>query len=290
MRRVAFAALVAAGVLLAGCSSGSSGGSPGGASSPSGATSSASQVVTSAGAEVSPTPGVAPATFEARCGQDINLKQPLPAPFTFTTADGVTLVGAEFGTGAKGVVALHELGRAGLCGWAAYAQYLADKGLHVLVYDDRCVGLSTCPTGAAGGNLLADAAAARAELIKRGATTTALLGASQGGGEAIAAAGSQPGWTKAAVLSGALFDLDFGAGVTAQAAMPKVAVPTLFYVAVGDPDSPLAADKALVATAKPGIVTLNVLPEGGHGWSLLQGFPRDPFSKTAADVATFLAS
>lgn len=289
MRRVGFAAFVAAGVLLAGCSSGTSGGSSGGASSPSAAPSSGSEVATSASAEVSPTPGVAPATFEARCGQDVNLKQPLPAPFTFQAADGVTLVGAEFGTGARGVVALHELGRAGLCGWAAYAQYLADKGLHVLVFDHRCVGLSTCPTGATGGDLLADTTAARAELIKRGATTTALLGASQGGGEAIAAAGSQPGWTKAAVLSGALFDLDFGGGVTAQAAMPKVTIPTLFSVADGDPDSPLAADKALVATAKPGVVTLNVLPEGGHGWTLLQGFPGDAFTKTAADVATFLA-
>lgn len=286
MRRVGLAAVVAAGVLLAACTSGSGGGS-----APTAATTSSSVATTaSATPKASPTLGVAPASFEARCGQDVNLQQPLPVPFTFRTAAGVTLLGAEFGTGPKGVVALHQLGRSGLCGWAAYAQYLAGRGLHVLVFDHRCVGLSTCPTDASAGDLLADTTAARAELLERGATTTALLGASQGGGEAIAAAGSQAAvWTRAAVLSGALFDLDFGGGVTSQASMPKVQVPVLFVVAEGDPDSPLAVDRALVATARPGTVTLTVLPEGGHGWSLLQPFPGDAFTPTATSVATFLA-
>ena len=301
MRRVVLTAVAAAGVLLAACTSGSSDAGAPTTGTPSGTTSGSVAPMASASAKASPTLGVAPASFEGRCGQDINLQQPLPVPFTFRAADGVTLLGAEFGTGSKGVVALHQLGRAGLCGWAAYAQYLADKGLHVLVFDHRCVGLSTCPDDATAGDLLADTTAARAELVKRGAATTAargdvpppsmaLLGASQGGGEAIAAAGSQPGWTRAAVLSGALFDLDFGGGVTSQASLPKVQVPVLFLVAEGDPDSPVAVDQALVATARPGIVSLKVLPQGGHGWSLLQPFPGDAFTAEAATVATFLAS
>ena len=289
-RRAAAGLVVALFVpLLVACGGGSSPAASSTSSAGSGASSSSPTTATST-AEATPTPGVAPATFEDRCGDDKTLEQPLPKPFTFKTADGVTLLGAEFGTGPKGVLALHELGRAGLCGWASYAQQLAKSGMHVLVYDNRCVGLSTCPAGAAGGNLLADVTAARAELVERGATTTALLGASQGGGEAIAAAGTQPGWSRVVVLSGALFDLDFGGGVTAKAAMPKVSVPLVFYVATGDPDSPLAADQAIVATARPGIATLKTLPEGGHGWSLLQAFPGDAFTPVATEVTTFLST
>ena len=268
-------------------------GSDGAAAASSSAAPSTSDATTAApatSAPAKPTPGVAPATFADRCGEDQTLTQPLPTPFTFRTADGVTLLGAEFGTGPQGVVAVHELGSAGLCGWASYAQYLAGKGLHVLVFDHRCVGLSTCPTGQAGGNLVGDVAAARGELVKRGATTTALLGASQGGGVAISAAGTQTGWTRAAVLSGALFDLDVGGGVTATTSMPKVSIPLVFYVAQSDPDSPLAADQAIVASAKPGVAKLVTLPSGGHGWSLLQPFPGDAFTAVAAEVATFLAA
>ena len=105
---------------------------------------------------------------------------------------------------------------------------------------------------------------------------------------AVAAAGSQPGWSRAVVLSGALFYLDFGGGVTSTSAMPHVTVPTLFAVAEGDPDSPIAADQALVATAPPGVVQLDVLPEGGHGWSLLQGYPGGPFAPLVDQVAAFL--
>lgn len=280
---LAVGALVA---LLAGC------GSPGATSGP--ATTTATTATTTASAasptaEDSPTPGVAPATYADRCGIDRTVTGPMPTPFTFRTADGVTLVGAEFGAGPRGVVAVHQIGPAGLCGWGAYARYLAARGFHVLTFDERCVGLSTCPDGPSAGDLLTDVAAGRAELVRRGATTTALLGASQGGGVAIAAAGSQTGWSRAVVLSGAILETDFGGGVTATSAMPDVAVPTLFVVGDADPDSPLATDRALLARARPGVVTLSVVKDGGHGWSLLQPLPGDPFTATAEQVANFLA-
>src|SRR5690349_18950079 len=59
------------------------------------------------------------------------------------TSDGLTLDGVSVGDGDLGVVLLHEY-PADLCGWWAYANYLADRGMRALAIDMRCLGDSEC--------------------------------------------------------------------------------------------------------------------------------------------------
>jgi len=251
---------------------------------------------------------------------------------TVRTGDGVRLAGFEAGAGSRGVVLVPEAGSAGSCGWWPYAAYLARRGFHVLAFDHRCQGTSACPasgsagspasgpagspasgsagslaSGSAGGpgqGLLTDIAAAVRALRAAGAGRVALLGASQGGSEALIAAarparGPGPGAELAglagvAALSADELDQPLAAPPaprTAVAAAAAVRVPVLLAVAPDDPYVSLAGTRALFAAlATPAAAKrLLVEPAGaGHGWVMVdaaQGAPEPPL---AVRLAAFL--
>jgi dienelactone hydrolase len=209
-------------------------------------------------------------------------------PFTFRAGDGTKLLGLELGSGTRGVVMVHELGGGELCGWLPYGRYLAAHGMHVLLYDTRCTGASSCPTGDRSGDIVSDVAGAKAELIRRGARSVAVVGASYGGVIALASAVAVRGLTACVVLSGDLWSQDVG-GITGDGAAHRLAVPLLYGVATGDGDR-LATARRIVAMVKPSLVTLRVLGGPAHGWDLLQDQPSGRFTPLAAQVLAFLSA
>jgi dienelactone hydrolase len=209
-------------------------------------------------------------------------------PFTFRAGDGTKLLGLELGSGTRGVVLVHELGGGELCGWLPYGRYLAAHGMHLLLYDTRCTGASSCPAGDRSGDIVADVAGAAAELTRRGARSVAVGGASYGGAIALASAVAVRGLTACVVLSGDLWSQDLG-GITGEAAAHRLSVPLLYGVATGDGDR-LATARRIVAMVKPSLVTLRVLDGPAHGWDLLQDEPSGRFTPLAAQVLGFLSA
>jgi dienelactone hydrolase len=208
-------------------------------------------------------------------------------PFTFPAGDGTPLLGLELGTGTRGVVMVHELGGDGLCGWLPYGNYLAQHGMHVLLYDTRCTGASTCPGGDRSADIVSDAAGAKAELIRHGARNIAVVGASFGGAIALASAVAVRGMAACVVLSGDLWSQDLG-GITGEQAAHRLAVPLLYAVATDDGDR-LPTARRIVALVKPSLVTLRVLDGPAHGWYLLQDQGSGRVTPLAAQVLAFLS-
>src|ERR1700761_3678112 len=219
---------------------------------------------------------------------------------------------------ARGVL-VPEAGPAGSCGWWPYAAYLARRGFHVLAFDHRCQGTSACPasgpaggpaSGSAGGpgqGLLAGLPAAARAWRAAGAGRVALLGASQGGSEALIAAARPArdpgpgaglaglgGVAGVAALSADELDQPLAvppAPRTAVAAAAAVRVPVLLAVAPDDPYVSLAATRALFAAlATPAAAKrLLVQPAGtGHGWVMVDAAQGGPGPPLAARLAAFL--
>jgi len=217
---------------------------------------------------------------------------------TIRTSDGVRLAGFEAGAGSRGVVLVPEAGSAGQCGWWPYAADLAQRGFHVLAFDHRCQGSSDCPAGGPGQGLLTDIAAAVRTLRGAGPGRIALLGASQGGSEALmAAARPAPGTGSVAgvaALSADELDQPFAAPPgprTAVAAAATVRVPVLLAVAPDDPYVSLAETRTLFAALGTPAAgkRLLVQPAGaGHGWLMLDGTPGGSEPPLATRLAAFL--
>lgn len=264
--RTAFLTLAAA-ALLAGCgsSTGAEAGSPGGTPSPSPTT---------------------VRSVEQRCGT----KPPSPGkPVTFPSA-GTTIYGAEFGTGPRGVILVHQVDSRGMCMWLDRVPYLVDHGYHVLAFDQRCYGDSGCPDGK---SLAADAIAAAGELRELGATSVVAVGASQGASVAVIAAGRDPDAFDAVIaLSGNLTTEGYAADPpdSALAAAPDVTVPIVYAVAKGD--SVTVADTRKVERATGSAdKRLVVLPSRyGHGiQTLYTGADEKPSPFNRDVVMPFLA-
>jgi pimeloyl-ACP methyl ester carboxylesterase len=180
---------------------------------------------------------------------------------TVRAADGVPLATIEAGAGDRAVVLIPELGQRGKCGWWAFAAYLAAHGYHVLAFDHRCTGGSSCPAGAAAeADLMSDIRGAAAWLRQHGAIRVALVGASQGGSEALIAA-----------------------------TMPA---PGITGVAAGDPYVSVPDTRSLLARAGSPGKRLVVLAAGaGHGWDLVTPlFPGGAPSALSGTVLAFLRS
>jgi dienelactone hydrolase len=191
----------------------------------------------------------------------------------FASSDGVQLSAAMVGGGTAGVVLVHQY-PADLCGFWPYAVYLAHKGLRVLALDVRCYGRSSCPQGDARARVADDVAAAAAQLRRRGATRVALVGASMGA-TAVLVAGTvvRPPVAAVVSLSGER-DLTtlLGLALNAGAAVPRLVSPTLYVIAVDDPDAPVAATRAMyraTGAADKGLIVLGGANTGRHGWDLL---------------------
>lgn len=217
---------------------------------------------------------------------------PPAAPGRLTTiraADGVRLAAIEAGSGTRGVVLIPELGRLGKCGGWDFAVYLAQHGYHALLFDHRCTGESACPSGQAATELMPDIRGAAGWLRQHGADRVVLVGASQGGSEALIAATRPPhGVTGVVALSADELTTSLASPPypgTAVTAVPRLRLPALFAVARADPYVSVPETRHLVARAGSRDKRLTVLAdEAAHGWDLVSagftGRTRPAFSRT----------
>lgn len=209
---------------------------------------------------------------------------------TLKTRDGVVLDGAVVGSGPRGVVLVHELGRVALCGWWPYAARLADRGFRVLLYDSRCAGLSDCPAYGHDA-LVEDVAAAVAELRRRRVRSVEIVGASYGAATALVAATRIRGVAAVAGLSGELTSEIRGLGgpVSPIRAARRLRVPLLVAVAQRDPYVTVAESRTLFRRAAARDKRLVLLPsEAGHGWQLLDRPAGSGWSPFERQLTAFL--
>jgi pimeloyl-ACP methyl ester carboxylesterase len=216
---------------------------------------------------------------------------PPDAPGRLTTiraADGVRLSAAEVGAGERGVVLIPELGARGKCGWWDFAAYLAAKGFRVLLFDHRCTGESACASGDAGAGLMSDIRGAVSWLRQEGVAKVALVGASQGGSEAlIVAALPQRGVAGVVALSADELTMPLAGHpypLTALSAASRLRLPALFAVATRDPFVSVRDTRHLFAVTGSRSKHLIVLSAAaGHGWDLVSsavsGGTRPAFSR-----------
>jgi fermentation-respiration switch protein FrsA (DUF1100 family) len=124
----------------------------------------------------------------------------------------------------------------------------------------------------------------------------ALVGASQGGSEAlIAATMPASGITGVAALSADELTTPLASApypATAVAAVPRLRLPVLFAVAAADPYVSVPDTRSLLARAGSPSKRLVVLSAGaGHGWDLVTPlFPDGAPSALSETVLAFLSS
>ena len=229
---------------------------------------------TSAASTSSPTGQTA---VEADCGTEVPASVAV-ADITVTSTNQVTLSGAALGSGKRGVVMLHQTND-GVCGWLPYAAHLAQQGFHVLLFDRRCEGRSSCADGENAFHHAADVSAAVADLRGRGADQVAVVGASLGGAIALGAC-TVVDVDSCVALSPALFDIKLGAGLTPNKAITRLDVPTLVAAAPDDGSSAIDDVTAFVRRAPKDVITFVELPTGaGHGWDTVNN-PSDPTQRS----------
>jgi pimeloyl-ACP methyl ester carboxylesterase len=186
--------------------------------------------------------------------------------FWFRASDRTRLAGVVLGKGPRGLVLAHQ-GGGNLCNWFPYARTLARSGFHVMAFDFRVYGASDIPSRQANVNRLdLDVVAAVKVLRKRGAKRVVLAGASLGATTVVVVAAQlQPSVNGVVSLSGPLqvYNLD------AEAAARRLQVPALFVAAEDDPGFVDPA-RSLYADTVASDKQLVVLPQGGHGTSLLR--------------------
>jgi esterase/lipase len=190
------------------------------------------------------------------------------ATLTFDSGDGARLDGALIGSGPDGVLLLPEY-PGDYCGWWPYAVDLAHHGLHVLLFDYHCQGLSTCGHNQLG--YLDDIRAAIATLQSHGTRSVALIGASLGGALALTAAASLH---PAALvdLSGELNLTHIAPGVRLHPlrSARDVRSPSLFAVARHDHYISVRDMRTIYRADRSTDKTLHILPHtAGHGWDML---------------------
>jgi pimeloyl-ACP methyl ester carboxylesterase len=186
--------------------------------------------------------------------------------FWFRASDRTRLAGVVLGKGPRGLVLAHQ-GGGNLCNWFPYARTLARSGFHVMAFDFRAYGASDIPSRQANVNRLdLDVVAAVKVLRKRGAKRVVLAGASLGAATVVVVAAQlQPSVNGVVSLSGPLqvYNLD------AEAAARRLQVAALFVAAEDDPGFVDPA-RSLYADTVASDKQLIVLPQGGHGTSLLR--------------------
>lgn len=195
------------------------------------------------------------------------------AKVVVTGADGVRVVGAEWGEGPRGVVLLHQRG-GNLCGWWEYATELAQAGFHVLAIDYRNSAFSE--RGEA--DLTRDALAAVEWLKAAGAERVVLVGASLGAATAMVTVGRHPDAVSGLVALSLPPGIDVTGGDDAEPATPEAAAPLisaamLMCWATSDPN---AVDPQPFVDAAPSPDKRVITREGGaHGWTMLTDGPAD---------------
>jgi len=175
---------------------------------------------------------------------------------TFPTADGLTLEGRRFGSGADFVVLAH-MRPADMDSWFGFAASLAADGHSALAFNFRGYGASE----GSGFAVDVDVVAAIDEAVALGAARVFLVGASMGGTGVIAAATQRP---VAGVVT--LSAPDAFEGVDALAAASRLEVPALLFA--GEGDLPYPNDAAAIAAASPSPADVVVLSGNQHGTNL----------------------
>lgn len=152
---------------------------------------------------------------------------------SFRASDGVRVSGLVFGGGEKGVVLEHEQGWY-ICSWLPFAQILAARGYHVLLFEARGTGASGPVDREHNIHLERDFLAATQELTRRGATAIVAGGASQGGTAAINSAPKIPSLAGLVALSSPRDADPEQPGMDALEAIRTVTKPSFFAVSPGD--------------------------------------------------------
>jgi pimeloyl-ACP methyl ester carboxylesterase len=186
----------------------------------------------------------------------------------FTTADGVSLDGVEFGEGPVGAVFLHE-SPGDLCVWWPFAPALAKAGIHALLLDQRCFGESACPKRAKEIDPATDVEAAAKRLRKDGAKRIVLVGASYGGASALIAGSKLTDLAGVASLSG---EPDLEPQLDVDKVIGHLKAPLLIAVSTGDGYVSPKQSRTMLDRAGSEDKRLIVRPrDAGHGVQLLLG-------------------
>ena len=196
-------------------------------------------------------------------------------------APGGTLTAGVVGEGSVGVVLLHQTAASGFCGWATYGEWLADKGVNVVMLDVCGYGRSLCD------DTLSDDWTAQLKAgvdfaRTRGATKVTVVGASLGGVLAMGV-GQKAGADAIVNLSGP----GTWKGVPdAVEAAKATTVPLLVSAGDGDSDIDVPALKAAVIASPAEHKRYVPMPARDHGWSGIRtGVMIDPeFSPLATTV------
>lgn len=210
----------------------------------------------------------APRPLGQKCGSDTF--GVTAHPFWLTAADGVHLYAVEQGTGADGVVLMHE-SPADLCGWLQYIPTLSRAGFRVLAFDFRGFGDSDRPQSTR--DFLAkgrDVRAAVAKLRADGAKKVFLVGASFGG---VAAFAYAPSLDVAGVVSMSGELALPGTGLNALAAAPHLHAPLLIVGSRHDRNLSIPDALKLLRRAGSADKRTAFYPGGFHGWDLVESAP-----------------
>jgi pimeloyl-ACP methyl ester carboxylesterase len=214
-----------------------------------------------------------PQPLAKRCGTSIAAPN---RAFWFRARDGIRLDGGVVGSGSTAIVLAHQY-PSDLCPWLDYAGVLARSGFRAFLFDFRGFGKSEeAQTPAAAWRLQDDVAGAVSEARRQDARHVILVGASMGAvAVAVAAPTIRPPVDGVVSLS-AEWDLDsmLGShGLNASKAAPRLRVPWVLATGTNDRVVSPAQTKALAARAG-GVAHVIVIPDGGHGWSLLEASPQ----------------
>jgi pimeloyl-ACP methyl ester carboxylesterase len=211
-----------------------------------------------------------------------------PAQSLWLSVPGGALVyAAVVGTGPATAVFVHQAGPTGLCGFWAYADWLArTKGVRSLLFSQCGNGASQCPPGNPADQWLEVTTAAVTWARAHGAGQLTLVGASAGGVVALQVAASiRPPVAAVVSLSGERRWM----GLDSLAAARRLQVPALFAVAPGDRSVSVATMRRLYQAAPVRPKRLVVLAEGaGHGWELLGGAAGSDWSPLAVRMAAWI--
>lgn len=184
--------------------------------------------------------------------------------FTVKGADGVTVTANSYGSGAKGVLLVHDDGGSAK-DWEAIAGKLSSNGFHVVTLDLRGHGANGGPPAEADYALMVnDVGAAATWLSGKGAKEVMVVGAGLGGSLALNAASTTPTIAGVAVLTPSLNVK----GVKASTGIAGLG-PRPLFMAVDESDTIAAKAATLLAGKAEGPKLVKLYPAGGSGVRML---------------------
>jgi pimeloyl-ACP methyl ester carboxylesterase len=185
-----------------------------------------------------------------------------PQDVTFTTADGLTLEGRQFGTGPTWVLLAHMY-PADMSSWFAFAAAAQQAGYTALAYNNRGYGASDAGDPLDVG---ADALAAFAYAEANGAQAVFFFGASMNGAAALFLAAEEDLAGLASLSGVPAWDNTPG-----MERAPEITEPALFVAAEDDGDA--VATAQAMADAAGGEAEVVAYPTGGHGTEMFGNNP-----------------